>query len=68
MTTLALIANDISCDHCKRSIEGDLAGQPGVRSVSVDVEAKAVRIDYDEAETTPESLRRTLADSGYPAS
>lgn len=67
MTTLAITANDISCDHCKRAIEGDMSTQPGVRGVSVDVESKAVRIDYDEAQTGPESLRQAMADIGYPA-
>ncbi len=66
MKTLAVTAPDISCEHCKRSIEHDLAGAPGVRQVTVDVDTKAVRVDYDETETDDQALRAVLTDIGYP--
>lgn len=68
MTTIAFQAPDISCGHCKASIESDLAGEPGVRSVVVDVDARQVRIDFEEQETDPDTLRSKLTEAGYPPS
>ena len=67
MTTLDLNANDISCAHCKNSIEHDLGETPGIRSVDVDVDTKAVRVDYDQDVIAPAAIRAKLDDIGYPA-
>lgn len=66
MDTLELTAPDISCEHCKRSIEQDLGGAPGVARVDVAIDTKMVRIDYDETTTNSEELRSALAAAGYP--
>jgi copper chaperone len=68
MTTHEFHAPDISCDHCKRTIEEGLAGFPGVHSVAVDVGAKEVHVDFDENATDTGALRGRLAEIGYPAS
>ncbi len=68
MATVVLTAPDISCANCKRNIESDLSRESGVRKVSVDVKAKQVRVDFDEALLDEASLRSALADSGYLAS
>jgi copper chaperone CopZ len=65
--TIDLIAPDISCAKCKQNIEGDLAGDPGVQNVTVDVTARIVRIAYDERQTSPGRLRARLSEIGYPA-
>ncbi len=67
MSSLNVTANDISCGHCKTSIETDLARTPGVHSVEVDVDAKAVHVSYDEHQITPDTIRAKLTDIGYPA-
>jgi len=66
MKTLDVTAPDISCGHCKTTIEHDLAGAPGVRQVAVDIDTKAVRVDYDDAETDDQALRAALTEIGYP--
>jgi len=66
MATLVLTAPDISCANCKRNIESDLSGAPGVRDVSVDVQTKRVKIDFDDKLVDEASVRSALADSGYP--
>jgi copper chaperone CopZ len=68
MPTLDLTAPDISCQHCKASIEHDLGAAPGVRGVAVDIPTKAVVVDFDEHETDEERIRSTLSEIGYPAS
>ncbi len=67
MSVLDLTANDISCGHCKATIEGDLAQMPGVSQVDVYVDSKAVHVAYDDGSTTAEAIKAKLADIGYPA-
>jgi copper chaperone CopZ len=66
-TTIELITPGISCDKCKANIEGDLAGEPGIEQVTVDVGTQRVRIAYDQQRTSPEQLRAKLNEIGYPA-
>ncbi len=68
MSTLDVITNDISCQHCKDTIEHGLAHEPGVSSVEVDIDTKAVHVAYDEHQITPETIRAKLVEIGYPAS
>ena len=65
--TIELTAPDISCEKCKANIEGDLAGDPGIRQVTVDVATSRVRIIYDPEHTSPDRLRARLSEIGYPA-
>lgn len=64
---IELTAPDISCGKCKDNIEGDLAGDPGIQQVIVDVDARRVRIGYDPQHTSPVQLRARLSEIGYPA-
>jgi copper chaperone CopZ len=64
---IELTTPDISCDKCKANIEGDLAGEPGIEQVTVDVSASRVRIAYDQQRTSPDQLRAKLTEIGYPA-
>ena len=65
-TTIDLTADDISCAHCKNSIENDLGQTLGVSSVDVDIDTKVVHVVFDDAEITPEAIRAKLTDIGYP--
>jgi len=51
----------ISCDHCKRAIEGEVTGVADVVSVDVDIEAKQVTVTGgDDA-----AIRAAIDDAGY---
>jgi copper chaperone CopZ len=65
--TIEPTAPDISCGKCKTNIEGDLAGEPGIQQVAVDVGTRRVHIAYDQQQTSPERLRVRLSEIGYPA-
>lgn len=67
MAHITLTAPDISCDHCKQTIESGMRSQPGVRDVAVEVDTRHVGIDYDEEQTDEEALRHEMAELGYPA-
>ncbi len=49
MTTMTIPVPGIHCDHCKHSIEGALEPLPGVRSARVDIDARTVTLEVDEA-------------------
>ncbi len=54
----------ISCDHCKRAIEGEVSSVAQVESVDVDVDAKFVTvIGGDDA-----AIRAAIDDAGYDIS
>lgn len=61
-------APDISCDHCKHAIEGALPPIEGVESAVVDIESKAVTVDYDPQTASREALLEAMEAEGYPAS
>jgi len=65
--TIELTAPGISCAKCKTNIEGDLASEPGIGQVTVDVGTRRIRIAYDQEQTSPEHLRTRLREIGYPA-
>jgi copper chaperone CopZ len=51
----------ISCDHCKRAIETEVAGVADVAEVRVDIEARLVTvIGGDDA-----AVRAAIDDAGY---
>jgi len=65
MTTMTISVPEIHCDHCKHSIEGALAPLPGVASARVDVEARTVTVEVDEAVTDRGRLVAAIEDQGY---
>lgn len=66
MAVITLTAPDISCAHCKHTIESELAESAGVHSVEVDVDSRRVRVDYDDSVTGDSALRAALTEIGYP--
>lgn len=56
---------DMSCGHCKASIEAALAAVPGTGAVRVDLASRSVEIDGSAA--LPAVLA-ALDAAGYPAS
>jgi len=64
--SITLVAPDISCEHCQRTIESALSEMPGVAEVAVDVAAKSIAVTYDSAETSRKAIVERLEDEGYP--
>ncbi|MDP9419001.1 MAG: cation transporter [Actinomycetota bacterium] len=52
----------ISCDHCKRAIEGELAPMDGVEQVEVDVAAKTVVV---VGSISDDDVRSAIHEAGY---
>jgi copper chaperone len=57
---------DVSCGHCKASIEKALGSVSGIETVDVDVEGKTVQVAFDEQKVSEADITQTLADEGYP--
>lgn len=53
---------DISCGHCKESIESELGGLAGIDAVEVDIEAKTVDVTGSASD---EAVRAALDAIGY---
>lgn len=68
MTTIELNVPDISCDHCKQSIESRLAATAGVRGSVVHVDTKTVEVDYDPSHTSPAEVAAAIEAIGYTVS
>ncbi len=65
MTTMTISVPEIHCDHCKHSIEGALAPLPGVSAARVDVDARTVTVELDEAQLDRARIVAAIEDQGY---
>ena len=67
MRNVELSAKDISCNHCKMTIENGITGSVGVGSVQVDVASQKIGVTFDESQTSVDTLLGQLEELGYPA-
>lgn len=65
MTTVTYIVPNISCGHCVRTIQNEVAELEGVRAVKADLGTKSVEITFD-APATEETIKALLAEINYP--
>ncbi len=65
MTSRTLSVPDISCQHCKSSIEGAVGPLNGVDSVEVAIDDRTVAIDYDGTDATFEVIVAAIEEQGY---
>lgn len=64
MHQITLSVPDISCDHCKASIEGAVGALDGVQKVEVSVEQKTVDVTTDDAGVMT-AVTTAIEDQGY---
>ncbi len=57
---------DVHCGHCKSTIEGALQPLEGVQRVDVDIDGRAVTVDYDGGEVSQEQILQAIEAAGYP--
>ncbi len=65
MTARTLSVPDISCGHCKDSIEGAVGRLDGVVSVEVGIKDRTVTIDYDGDDETLAAIFVAIEEQGY---
>ncbi|MCH7668498.1 MAG: heavy-metal-associated domain-containing protein [Acidobacteria bacterium] len=64
MTSVTLSVLDISCGHCKTSIEGAVSELNGVDTVEVNIDKRTVDIAFAESLTT-ETIIDAIESQGY---
>lgn len=65
MTQITLSVPDISCGHCKSSIEGALQPLDGVETASVSIEDRNVAISYDDTSVDVDAFIAAIDEQGY---
>ena len=65
MTQQTLSVPDISCGHCKSSIEGAVAPMEGVTKAEVSIDDRNVDVEYDPSKIELSSIIDAISDQGY---
>jgi copper chaperone len=65
MTDLTLTVPEISCGHCKMSIEGAVSTLAGIDRVEVTIDARTVDIAYDETVVDRAAIIDAIESQGY---
>lgn len=65
MTQITLSVPDISCCHCKVSIEGALQPLDGVESALVSIDDRNVAISYDDSSIDIDTFIAAIDEQGY---
>lgn len=64
MNTITLNVPDISCGHCKSSIEGAVSELEGIDSVEVTIDARTVAVTYAD-DLSLETIVGAIEEQGY---
>jgi copper ion binding protein len=65
MKQITLLVPDISCGHCKSSIEGAVASLDGVAGAEVSVSKRTVDVEYDPAQLDLAAIVSAIDDQGF---
>ena len=65
VSTAVVSVPEISCAACKTAIEGALNPLDGVYAAIVDIAAKRVSVDFDEAPIGRDALVAAIESQGY---
>jgi copper chaperone CopZ len=65
MTSVTYFVPNISCGSCVRTIQSEVRGLEGVRSVKVNTAAKQVEVAFD-LPASEEKIKSLLAEIDYP--
>jgi copper chaperone CopZ len=66
MFTVKYAIPNISCGHCVKTIQTEVAELPGVQSVQADAATRTAQITFD-APASEEQILALLAEINYPA-
>jgi copper chaperone len=60
-----LTTPDMSCSHCKMTIENAVNELSGIISVNADPNTKKVTVEFDDKTVTLDEIRGVIEDAGY---
>lgn len=64
MEKLVLNVEGMSCSHCENRVKKAVTALEGVTSVTVDLAAKKVTVEYDESKSRPD-FKTAIEEHGY---
>jgi copper chaperone len=65
MTDITLSVPDISCDHCKNSIEGALKPLDGIEAATVSIGDRNVAVTFDNSQIELSAIVEAIDGQGY---
>jgi copper chaperone len=65
MRQISMVVPAISCEHCKKTVEGTLNKFDGVQQALVDIANKRVALSYDPEKVDLSVLEEALSEEGY---
>jgi len=65
VTQISLSVPDISCGHCKSSIEGAVGPMDGVAKAEVSISERTVDVEYDPETVELDAIVTAIDDQGY---
>lgn len=65
MSKQSISVPDISCNHCKMSIEGAVGALDGVDRVEVHIDPRSVDVEFDEAAVSLDAIFAAIEEQGY---
>ena len=65
MQSQTISVPEISCDHCKMSIEGATSALDGVATSTVDIEARTVTVEFDARTVDLAAIEEAIEEQGY---
>jgi copper ion binding protein len=67
MAAVTYSVPEISCEGCANAIRRAVASLSGVQHVDVDLQAKRVKVDFQEDQTSPGRIEERIEEAGYEA-
>jgi copper chaperone CopZ len=55
---------DMTCEHCRTTVEGALSSVEGVKTARVDLEAKTATVEHSD-DVDEALLKQAVVDAGY---
>lgn len=68
MAVMKLLIPKMACGNCFNVIKNALSKTPGIKGVSCDLAEKAVTVEYDGPDASPEGIREKLSKIGFAPS
>jgi copper chaperone len=67
MAESTLTVKDMSCGHCKMTVENAVKALDGVKKAKVNLRAKTVTIKYEGTDVGPDQFKEAISQAGYTA-
>jgi copper chaperone len=65
MKNIIISVKDMSCEHCKKTLETSLNNLNGVKKVLINLDDKLININYDEHIINYDKIEGTIKVLGY---